>query len=44
VDDLDQSDLDEDAPILEILPTEYVCPACWLIHLRAAGSSACDAV
>lgn len=31
-------------PNLEILPTEYVCPLtdCRLIHLRAAGSSACD--
>lgn len=32
--------------VAEIGPHEYACQndGCWLVHLKAAGDSACDAV
>lgn len=34
-------DEDDERPI-ELTDRELVCPACTLVHLRAAGLAACD--
>lgn len=34
----------DDVVIEDLRPDEYVCQRCHLIHLKAAGDSACDEV